>query len=71
MTVTAAAQRLRAEFIEMPGLRLTERQIQRLCGIDQTICSEALSVLVTAKFLCVRPGGTYARVAEGRAKRVA
>ena len=71
MTVIAAAERMRSEFLEMPGLRLTERQIQRLCGIDHAVCTEAINILVAARFLCARPGGMYARVADGHAKRVA
>jgi DNA-binding GntR family transcriptional regulator len=71
MTVRAAAERLAAEFLEMPGLHLTERQIQRLCGIDHAVCAEAINVLVAAKFLCAKPGGTYARAADGHSRRVA
>ncbi len=31
-------ERIRAEYLEMPGLKLTADQLQRLCGIEQTIC---------------------------------
>ena len=54
--------RLRAEYLEMPGLRLKARQVQRLCGIDQTICQSVLDALVDAKFLAVKSDGSYARV---------
>ena len=54
-------QRLRAEFLEMPGLRLTALQIQRLCGIDETMCQAVLGALVEADFLRLNPDGTYAR----------
>jgi hypothetical protein len=57
-----ALTRLRAEYLEMPGLRLKARQVQRLCGIDQTICQSVLDALVDAKFLAVKSDGSYARL---------
>lgn len=45
--------------------RLTVAQAQRLCGIDETICKGALDALVDAKFLCVKPDGTYTRLTDG------
>jgi len=54
-------ERLRAEFLEMPGLRLTRDQIHRFCGLDPTACSAALSTLVEEQFLCAKPDGTFAR----------
>jgi len=58
-------ERLRAEFLEMPGLRLTAQQVHRLCGVEQTSCRAALDALVTEKFLCAKADGTYARLTEG------
>jgi hypothetical protein len=58
-------ERLRAEFLEMPGLRLTAQQVHRLCGVDHDACRAVLDVLVKEKFLCVKPDGTYARLTEG------
>ena len=31
--------RLRGEFREMPGMRLTVEQVQRLCGIEPALCA--------------------------------
>ena len=59
-------ERLRDEFLEMPGLRLTASQIQRLCGIDAAICNDALDVLVREHFLSAKRDGTYMRLTEGR-----
>jgi hypothetical protein len=56
---------LRAEFLEMPGLRLNPEQVQRLCHVERTICQMMLDVLVDEKFLCVRLDGQYARIATG------
>jgi hypothetical protein len=65
-TIEHVLSRLRAEFLEMPGLRLTRDQVQRLCGIERTICQLALDTLVNERFLCVLPNGHYARLATGR-----
>ena len=54
-------ERIRAEYLEMPGMRLKSEQVQRLCGLDQTTCQVVLDALVDAKFLCVTPDGTYTR----------
>src|SRR5207248_721947 len=35
-------ERVRAEFIEMPGLRLKLEQVQRLCGVDRAVCQHVL-----------------------------
>jgi hypothetical protein len=58
-------KRVRAEFLEMPGLRLTREQTQRLCGVERTQCQRVLDTLVDMKFLCVKPDGAYARVTDG------
>ncbi len=55
-------ERVRAEYLEMPDLRLTVRQAQRLCGLDETLSKRLLDALVEAKFLCVKPDGTYIRM---------
>ena len=54
-------KRIRAEYLEMPGMRLKLEQVQRLCGIEQSICKMALDSLVEANFLCTRSDGSYAR----------
>jgi len=61
-TVSDVLNRLRGEFMEMPGLRLTAEQVQRLCGIERTMCQVALDSLVESKFLCVNPDGQYGRL---------
>jgi len=59
-------ERLRAEYLEMPGMKLTIEQVQRLCAIDQTTCKLVVEALVNANFLCLTPDGTYVRLSEGR-----
>ena len=43
-------ERLRAEYLEMPGMRLNLEQVQRLCGIERSMCKVALDALVETKF---------------------
>lgn len=58
-------RRIKAEYIEMPGLRLTVAQAGRLWGLDGTDCRVLLERLITERFLQRRPDGTYSRVTEG------
>ena len=44
-------QRVRAEFLEMPGLRLTRAQARRLWALDEALCDAILAALVEARFL--------------------
>jgi hypothetical protein len=62
-------KRVRAEYLEMPGLRLTLEQAQRLCGLDEAMCKMVLDALVDDKFLCVKPDGVYARLTDGEMSR--
>jgi len=48
---TSLLNRVRGEFIEMPGLRLRVEQAQRLWNLDRTSCEVLLRSLVEAKFL--------------------
>jgi hypothetical protein len=38
--------RIQLEYLEMPGPKLTPRQIGRLCGLPQEICEGALALLM-------------------------
>ncbi len=58
-------ERIHAEYLEMPDMRLTLEQVQRLCGIERSLCQVALDSLVQAQFLCVKSNGCYARLADG------
>ena len=61
----ATLQRVYSEFMEMPGLRLTPQQAQRLWGLDERVCAHLLNQLVDAKFLTRGPQGAYARSSDG------
>ena len=58
-------QRVCGEFLEMPGLRLTCKQAQRLWGLDEPTCRELLEYLVDAEFLRHSGPGMYARTSDG------
>ena len=58
-------RRARCEFLEMPGLRLTERQAGRLWGLDQTSCAAVLATLVDARFLFQGRDGAFMRIDGG------
>ena len=55
-------RRVQGEFIEMPGLRLTEPQARRLWGLDPASCSDLLLSLVASKFLFRTRDGAFMRV---------
>jgi len=71
-------RRVQGEFLEMPGLRLTEPQARRLWGLDEASCDALLGALVDAKFLFKTRDGAFMRVehatpvkALGRSHRLA
>jgi hypothetical protein len=57
-------RRIRAEFLEMPGMRLTLSQAKRLWGLDEQTCAQALELLITDRFLSRRADGTYTRLPD-------
>ena len=58
--------RISAEYLEMPGLRLTLPQALRLWGLDEPTCAAALETLLATKFLSRRLDGTYVRATDGQ-----
>ena len=54
-------QRIKSEYIEMPGLALRPEQVQRLCGVDGASCQTVLETLVETGFLSKRSDGAYGR----------
>lgn len=57
--------RVRGEYREMPGMRLTLDQAMRLWTLDRQLCSNVFNSLVAAHFLELDESGRYAR-ARGR-----
>jgi hypothetical protein len=59
-----AFNRIRAEYMEMPGMRLTPEQVERLSGVNRSVCRLVLDDLVRAQFLAMAVDGTYARCSD-------
>jgi hypothetical protein len=59
----AVVERVRGEFNEMPGLRLTPKQAARLLGLEPRTCDEVLDSLVAAAFLRWSAGAVVRRAA--------
>lgn len=58
--------RVRAEFNEMPGMRLTLQQAARLWDMPESRCERLLEQLVSAGFLVRDRAKRYARRPEAR-----
>ena len=69
MPRNAMPKRIRAEYLEMPGLRLTLEQTQRLCGVERALGKMVLDALVDDKFLSVRPDGADSQLTDGEMSR--
>jgi hypothetical protein len=54
-------RRIRGEFLEMPGLRLTPQQARRLWRLDETSCDAVLGALVDARFLARTRDGFFVK----------
>jgi hypothetical protein len=48
---------IQGEFLELPGLRLTQWQAQHLWHLDRAACNALLMALVDARFLSRTPTG--------------
>lgn len=53
--------RVRCEFLEMPGLRLTPAQAARLWDVDVETARALLAALADTRFLAQYRDGSYAR----------
>lgn len=56
---TQLLARIRSEYAEMPGLRLTLLQARRLWGLDVLTCSAALASLESSGYLTRTRDGAY------------
>jgi nucleotide-binding universal stress UspA family protein len=61
MRVIELIRRLRDEFTAMPGIRLTEPQVERLCTAEPSTSAAALEALVGEGFLSPTLDGRYGR----------
>ncbi len=51
--------RVRGEYLEMPGLKLTPVQARRLWSLDAKVCERLLTALVQSKFLARTRDGSF------------
>jgi hypothetical protein len=70
MRIDEVLQRIQGEYVEMPGLRLTAAQAQRLWGLERDICDALLGALVDVKFLALTRDGAFVRMDGARPTRL-
>jgi hypothetical protein len=56
--------RVQAEFLEMPGLRVTRAQARRLWALDDAVCEAVLCALVDARFLVESRNASFMRAID-------
>ena len=61
--ITTWLQLIRAEYLEIPGLCLTQSQAERFWRLDTLTCEALLSALTDVKFLRRTDRGAYVRAA--------
>jgi hypothetical protein len=64
-TCDQIVQRVRGEYLEMPGLSLTELQAQRLWQLEADACRTLFMALVESGFLRRTTRGGYIRADIG------
>ena len=58
---TALLQRVREQYRDMPGLKLTKPQATRLFGVAPSVCAAMLRALVMENFLSRAGDGLFVR----------
>ena len=66
--VRDALLRIRTEYVEMPDLKLTGRQVQRLWNLPHDVSEAALGLLLSEGFLRQAANGAYVRHGSLRAR---
>lgn len=59
--MTPLLHRVRSEFLEMPGLRLTPAQAARLWAVDRHMSEQLLDYMTMTGFLLKSRDGAYLR----------
>jgi DNA-binding PadR family transcriptional regulator len=62
---SALEDRIRGEFLEMPGLQLTPQQASRLWAVDHATSERVLDRLTSNGFLSKTREGAYLRTSLG------
>ncbi len=61
MELEDVVQRIREEFREMPGLRLTPAEATKLWGLEHNTCRAVIDALVATAFLRWTSAGSVTR----------
>ena len=64
-TIPRWLELIRTEYVEMPGLHLTEPQVRRLWGLDSVTAEALLGALTDVRFLRRTRQGAYVRADQG------
>ena len=67
LSVTDWMRIIRGEYLEVPGLSLTESQFRQLWGLDQPMSTVVVNALLEERFLRETVDGRYVRTTDGRA----
>lgn len=67
--VEDAVELIRMEYAELPGLKLTFWQAQRLWDLSDELCTRALTSLTESAFLTQTADGTYVRLGASPTSR--
>ena len=59
--VVSLVARIESEYREMPGLQLTERQMQRMWRLDRPTCDAVINALVARGVVVKTDRDAYAR----------
>jgi hypothetical protein len=70
MEMSQWLRRIESEYREMPGLELTDRQMQRLWSLDVATCGRFVAALVKSRVLCETPRHTYVLAEASRTSRL-
>jgi hypothetical protein len=62
MELNGVVQRVRSEFLEMPGLQLTPAQARRLWNLEGEMCRAVIDALIAEAFLRWTASGTVTRL---------
>ena len=60
-SVADCAERIRREYLDLPGMSLTATQAQRLSNVDSETCQLALDMMIRERFLRRTPQVQYVR----------
>jgi hypothetical protein len=61
MQIIEAVELIQMEYAEMPELKLTFWQAQRLWNFSEELCERALTAVISSGFLARTPDGGYVR----------